>query len=217
MSWTYAYPHPAVTVDVVIFSIVDDALSVLLIRRGRAPFEGAWALPGGFVDIDESLKRAALRELREETGLRAAWLEQLYTFGHPQRDPRERVISVAYFALVAAGSAEPQAGSDASDTRWFAVDRLPELAFDHNKIVAKARERIREKAETSPIALQLLPNTFTLPELQRAAECVLGRRLDRRNFRKRILGLGVIEATGATRRDGPHRPARLFKIAAANH
>ena len=212
MGYTYDYPHPAVTVDVVVFTIHDNDLEVLLIRRAQEPFAGSWALPGGFVGMRESLRRAAWRELREETGVRAAFLEQLGAFGHPQRDPRERVISVVYFALIPFERLHFQAASDAADARLFGVGTLPELAFDHERIVRRARDRLAEKAADPLISLQLVPARFTLTELQRAQELLLDESLDKRNFRKRALASGLIEATGDKQRTGAHRPAGLYRI-----
>lgn len=211
MSYTYDYPHPAVTVDVVVFTIHDNDLEVLLIRRALEPFAGSWALPGGFVGMRESLRRAAWRELREETGVRAAFLEQLGAFGHPRRDPRERVISVVYFALIPFDRLHFQAASDADDARLFGVATLPELAFDHERIVRRARDRLTEKAVDPLIALQLVPARFTLTELQRAQELLRDESLDKRNFRKRMLASGLIEATGEKKRAGAHRPAGLYR------
>lgn len=213
MAWCYEYPHPAVTVDVAVFTFADNALKVLLVRRAEDPFAGRWALPGGFVGIDESLKRAAWRELGEETGIRAGFLEQVGAFGRPDRDPRERVITIAYLALVAADRLEIRPGSDAAEARLFDVGSLPDLAFDHAKILSRARARLREKLDEPRTALQLLPEPFTLPALQRAHELVLGRPLDKRNFRKKILASGLVKPTGAQRRDGPHRPAALYRAA----
>lgn len=210
MPYTYDYPHPAVTVDVVILTIEDDDLKVLLVQRGTEPFAGRWALPGGFVNIDESLRRAAWRELKEETGLNAAFLEQLGAFGHPDRDPRERVITVAYYALIPAERLEIQAGSDAHDARLFSMNELPELAFDHAKILRRAFDRVKEKIEDPVIALQLVPAEFTLTDLQRVHERILGVTLDKRNFRKKMLSLDLLEPTGGERRDGRHRPAKLY-------
>jgi len=212
MPYTYDYPHPAVTVDIAVVTIHDNDLKVLLIRRAQEPYAGMWALPGGFVEIDESLRRAAWRELREETGVRASFLEQLGAFGHPDRDPRERVITVTYYALVANERLEVKAGSDAAEARLFSFADLPELAFDHSRILRRARARLKEKIADPVIALQLVPGRFTLTELQQVHELLLGERLDKRNFRKKWLGLGVIEATGETRRTGPHRPARLYRV-----
>ncbi|MEO1035887.1 MAG: NUDIX domain-containing protein [Pseudomonadota bacterium] len=212
MSYTYQYPHPAVTVDIAIFSIRHDALNVLLIKRAQAPFAGEWALPGGFVGIDEALEVAAARELKEETGVDAGYLEQLYTFGAPQRDPRERVISVAYFALIPSDRLEIRAASDAEGVAWFPVSELPALAFDHDKILATALERLTAKLDYSTIAFQLMPATFTMAELRHVYELVARSPIDKRNFSKRILALGVIEPTGDERRDGAHRPAMLYRV-----
>jgi 8-oxo-dGTP diphosphatase len=211
MPHTYDYPHPAVTVDIVVVTIHDNALKVLLIRRAQEPYAGMWALPGGFVEIDESLRRAAWRELREETGVSASFLEQLGAFGHPDRDPRERVITVVYYALVPHERLRVRAGSDAAEARLFSFEELPELAFDHAKILRRTQGRLRDKIEDPVIALQLVPKAFTLTELQRAHEFLLGRELDKRNFRKKLLALDVIEATGETKRSGPYRPARLYR------
>ena len=212
MAYTYEHPHPAVTVDIVVFTIAEGELKVLLIRRDAAPFEGSWALPGGFVEMNESLRRAAWRELREETGLNAAYLEQLQAFGHPDRDPRERVITVAYVALIPYERFDVQAASDARDARLFNLETLPELAFDHPRILRRACQRVKEKLSDPIIALQLVGKSFTLSELQRVHELILGKPLDKRNFRKKILAEGLIEATGDERRSGPHRPARLYTV-----
>jgi 8-oxo-dGTP diphosphatase len=208
----YAYPHPAVTTDIAVFTIRDDALQMLLIRRRNPPFAGAWALPGGFVDIDEDLDACAARELAEETGVTGVYLEQLYTFGTPGRDPRERVISVAYLALAPATTLAVQAGDDAADAAWFRLDALPPLAFDHADIIAKAHRRLVGKLDYSTIAFQLLPETFTLGELQRVYETLVDAEIDKRNFRKWALALEQIEATGELQRRGNHRPARLYRL-----
>jgi len=212
MSYSYDYPHPAVTADVAVFTVRNNALAVLLVRRSLPPFEGRWALPGGFVGIRESLRRAAWRELREETGIRAPFLAPVGAFGHPDRDPRERVISIAYYTLVAHDRLDIHAGSDAGDANLFAVTELPELAFDHDRILLRARERMQADFDDSVIGLELPGETFTLGELQRVYEIVLGRALDKRNFRRRILRLGVLEATGEARRVGTHRPAALYRV-----
>jgi len=203
------YLRPSVTVDVIIFTLRDDDLQVLLIKRGRPPFEGMWAIPGGFVDIVESLEEAALRELEEETGIRDVYLEQLYTFGAPDRDPRGRTITVAYFALVPAHTVRPRAGDDAAEARWWSVYDLPSLAFDHADILAYALQRLRYKLEYTAVGFELLPETFTLSELQAAYEVILGERLDKRNFRRKILSAGVIGETGECR-TGEGRPAKLY-------
>lgn len=205
------YPRPSVTADVVIFTLRDDDLKVLLIRRKLPPFQGMWAIPGGFVNIDESLESAALRELEEETGVRDVYLEQLYTFGSVERDPRGRVITVAYFALIPAPAIDPRAGDDASKARWWPMDDLPPLAFDHADILAYALQRLRYKLEYSAVGFELLPETFTLSDLQAAYEVILGEELDKRNFRRKILNADVIEETGGYR-TGEGRPARLYQF-----
>jgi 8-oxo-dGTP diphosphatase len=211
---TYEYPRPALTVDVVIFTLREGALHVLLVQRGGAPFAGMWALPGGFVNMEESLEEAASRELEEETGLNEAYLEQLYTYGEPQRDPRGRVVSVAYYALIPADAPiRAEGGSDARQARWQAVDQLPELAFDHAGIITYALRRLRYKLEYTAAGFQLLPELFTLTEIQRTYEMILGETLDKRNFRRRILEAGIIEPS-PHQRGGEGRPARLFRYRA---
>ena len=212
MPYVYEHPHPAVTVDIAVFTVASGRLALVLVQRADWPHAGKWALPGGFVDIDESLRRAAWRELREETGLQAGHLEQLGAFGRPDRDPRERVITVVYIALAPADRIRLRAGSDAQDARLFYVDELPELAFDHARIVGHAIDRISERLDTAGVASRLMPETFTLPELQRACEAVTGRSVDKRNFRKKLDALGLVEATGEQRHGGAHRPARLYRV-----
>ncbi len=212
MTYSYEYPHPAVTVDVIVFTVEEERLKVLLIRRGQEPFKGQWAIPGGFVGIDESLKRAAWRELKEETGVRAALLQQLGAFGRPDRDPRERIITVAYYALVAREKLTFRAGSDADDARLFALSDLPVLASDHGKILQRAAERLRQQLQDVTVPLQLLPTEFTMAQLQQVHECILGRKLDKRNFRKKMKSSGLFEATGEQRRTGSHRPAALYRV-----
>lgn len=214
--YCYAYPHPAVTADVALFTIQEERLKVLLIQRARAPFAGAWALPGGFVNPQECLEECALRELTEETGVGGVYLEQLFTFGQPDRDPRERVISVAYYGLTPVPALEPRAGSDAAQAAWFEVDQLPTLAFDHAAMIAKARVRLRAKLDYSTIAFQFMPKKFTLSELQSVYQSILGEALDKRNFRKRISALGLVKPTGEERRDGKHRPAALYRASHPN-
>ena len=204
------YPRPAVTVDVLLFTIRDEKLQLALIKRGLAPFQNQWALPGGFVRIEEELEAAARREIEEETGVRDVFLEQLYTFGACARDPRARVITVAYYALVPGEHLTLRADTDASDASWFALDNLPALAFDHAEIVRVGVERLKAKLEYSDIAYGLLPARFRLSELQRVYEIILGRELDKRNFRKRVVALGLVEATGKFS-SGAHRPAQLFR------
>jgi len=214
MSHTYEYARPSVTVDCVVFGLDLDAedLKILLIQRSGKPFAGMWALPGGFVDMDETLEQAAKRELQEETGISRLYLEQLYTFGDPGRDPRDRVITVAYYALVKLTDHTIKADTDASDVAWFGVSDLPRLAFDHAKIVATALGRLKGKVRYQPIGFELLPAKFTLSQLQRLYEVVLERELDKRNFRKKILGMGLLVETSEIQKDVAHRAARLYRF-----
>lgn len=207
------YERPSVTVDVVIFSILDEQLKVLLIKRKGWPFEGMWAIPGGFVHMDESLEEAAYRELAEETNVTRdqIYLEQLYTFGEPERDPRTRVITVAYFALVAADQLDPRAADDAEDVAWFSVYDLPPLAFDHTQILDYALTRLRYKLEYSAVGFQLLPEKFTLRDLQDAYEIILGTQLDKGNFRSKLRKTNVVEKIDGYRDTGG-RPARLYRF-----
>lgn len=216
LAYTYEYPRPSVTVDIILFTFKENALQVLLIRRKREPFAGKWALPGGFVNIDEDLEDAALRELQEETGVTDVYLEQLYTFGAIDRDPRTRVITVAYFALLSADQATRyrlDAQTDASDARWWSIYALPELAFDHDRILPYALQRLRWKLEWTALGFLLLPEEFTLSELQRVYETVLRTPLDKRNFRRKILELGILEESGNIYK-GEHRPAKLYRFTA---
>jgi 8-oxo-dGTP diphosphatase len=212
MPFTYEYARPAVTVDITIFTVRNDELNVLLIKRAEPPFQGEWALPGGFVIKDADLEAAAARELVEETGVSGVYLEQLFTFGAPGRDPRGHTVTVAYSALIPSDNLELTASTDAEGVAWFAIDKLPELAFDHDDILEVAHDRLVAKLEYSTIAFQLMPESFTLTELQHVYELIERKAIDKRNFRKRILALGVIEATGDQKREGPHRPAKLYRV-----
>ncbi|HEY4299903.1 MAG TPA: NUDIX domain-containing protein [Candidatus Didemnitutus sp.] len=212
MPYTYEHPHPAVTVDAVVFGCDDADLKVLLIQRDLPPFRHRWALPGGFVRLDESLEDAARRELHEETGITAPYLEQLYTFGQPRRDPRERVISVAYYALVKLSEHAVHATSDALNVAWFPVADLPSLAFDHEEILESALRRLKGKIRYEPIGFELLPGKFPLSELQRLYETILEQPLDKRNFRKKILGMGLLADTEEIQQDVAHRAARLYRF-----
>jgi 8-oxo-dGTP diphosphatase len=202
------------TVDIVIFTVREKRLQVLLIKRGVPPFQGVWAVPGGFVLQLESLEEAALRELREETGVDDVYLEQLYSFGDVGRDPRGRVVTVAYFALISADRSPPKAGTDAAEAKWFDMDSLPELAFDHARVLEYALERLRNKLEWTTVGFQLLPEKFTLTELQQVYEAILGKALDKRNFRRKLGLLKILQPLHEHQRDGVHRPARLYRFSA---
>ena len=209
---SYASDRPSVSVDVVIFTLRDGDLQVLLIRRGHPPFAGNWAIPGGFVEINESLEAGALRELEEETGVQDVYIEQLYTFGRPDRDPRTRVITVAYIALMPENSrATIRAGDDAAEARWWSMYDLPTLAFDHADILNYALTRLRYKLEYTAVGFEFLPIEFTLSELQSAYEIILGESLDRGNFRKKLRRADVVEATQRFQTTGG-RPARLYRF-----
>jgi 8-oxo-dGTP diphosphatase len=212
--YTYDYFHPAVTVDCVVFGLdLDEAeLEVLLVRRKGEPFQGKWALPGGFVREDESLEQAARRELAEETGLKEVYLEQLYTFGAPKRDPRERVISVAHFALVKSREQHVHAATDAEDAAWFPASKLPHVAFDHAAILDAALARLKGKVRYQPVGFELLPPKFTLTQLQRLYEIVLGRPLDKRNFRKKVLATKLLVGLGEKQQGVAHRAAQLYRF-----
>ena len=212
MPHTYQYPRAALTVDCVVFGLDDQDLKVLLIQRGLPPFEGKWALPGGFVRVTETLEDAARRELEEETGLSQVFLEQLYTFGDVERDPRERVVSVAYYALVTLSDHDVHAATDARDAAWFGVHDVPSLAFDHAGILQMALERLRGKLRYQPIGFELLPKKFTLSQLQHLYELVLERELDKRNFRKRVLAMDLLIETDEVQQDVAHRAARLYRF-----
>jgi 8-oxo-dGTP diphosphatase len=214
--YSYDNPRPAVTVDVILFTFREGRLQVLLVNRKQPPFAGRSALPGGFVHMDEELEAAALRELNEETNVTHIYLEQLYTFGSPDRDPRGRVITVAYFALLGTDQADRlqlRAASDAAHVAWHDVYALPELAFDHNRILHYALQRLRWKLEWTALGFLLLPAEFTLSELQMVYETVLNEPLDKRNFRRKMLAAGVLEETGNLR-EGDHRPAKLYRFTA---
>lgn len=212
MSYSYQYPRPALTVDCVVFGFDEGELKVLVIQRGLEPFKGKWALPGGFVRVDETLDDAARRELEEEAGLRNVFLEQLYTFGAVNRDPRERVVSVAHYALVKLAAHETKAATDAADAKWFPISEPPKLAFDHENIFATALGRLKSKVRYQPIGFELLPPKFTLSQLQHLYEAVLETKLDKRNFRKKVLSFDLLIPLKETQMIGRHRPAQLFRF-----
>lgn len=212
MQHSYQYPRAALTVDCVVFGLDDSELKVLLIERALDPFKGKWALPGGFVRVDETLDDAARRELEEEAGLKSIFLEQLYTFGAVERDPRERVVSVAYYALVKMAAHETKAATDAVDARWFPISKVPKLAFDHGEILNTALLRLKGKVRYQPIGFELLPPKFTLSQLQHLYEAVLESELDKRNFRKKVLSFDLLVPLNETQMSGRHRPAQLFRF-----
>lgn len=210
--YSYEYPHPAVTVDCAVFGLDDGDLKILLIQRDLEPFAGSWALPGGFVKMDESLDAAARRELEEETGVKRIYVEQLGAFGDPGRDPRERVITVAYYAIVNLFEHEVKADTDARNAAWFPVDEPPKLAFDHAAILGSALARLQDKVRREPVGFEFLPRKFTLTQLQRLYETILCEPLDKRNFRKKILATGVLEETEDFEVDVAHRAAKLYSF-----
>jgi len=205
------YQPIQVTVDIVVFTVHEQTLQVLLIERGIDPFKGRYALPGGFVRTEETLEQAAFRELLEETGTKDVYLEQLYTFGDPHRDPRGRVVTVAYYALVPNDKSPLLAGTDAAAAAWYPVSALPPLAFDHKKIVEYAVDRLRNKLEYTNVGFQLLPAKFTLSALQALHEAILGKLLDKRNFRRKVLGLGLVKPSKEMQATG-RKPAQLFSF-----
>ncbi len=205
------YERPSVTVDVVIFALVGEDLQVLLVKRQESPFKGMWAVPGAFVRMAESLEDAAARALRDETGIQDVYMEQLFTFGEPNRDPRTRVITIAYFALVPYTDVLLEDLADTAVTAWHSVFALPQLAFDHATILEYALQRLRYKLEYTSVGFQLLPDEFTLTELQKAYEIILEEQLDKRNFRRKILSAEILEETGNKKQDGEGRPAKLYR------
>lgn len=210
--YTYEYPRPALTVDCIIFGLGENSLKVLLIQRTDEPFKGMWALPGGFVDINESIDEAARRELEEETGIKGLFMEQLYTFGDVNRDPRGRVVSVAYYALVNLSQYRVQAGSDARRAEWHEVSQVPPLAFDHKLIFETALKRLKGKVRYQPVGFELLPEKFALSQLQRVYELILNKELDKRNFRKKILGMDLLIELPERQKGVSHRAAKLYKF-----
>ena len=209
------FERPSVAVDLIMLTVIKGDLKVLLIKRGLWPFVGCWSLPGGFVKVTESLEDAAKRELKEETGVdpEKVYLEQLYTFGEPKRDPRTRVISVAYFALVDSAEIKPfvTGEEEIKEVKWYSVNELPKLAFDHEKIVSYALKRLRYKLEYTAVGFELLPDVFTLTDLQSLYEVILNEKLDKRNFRKKVLSIGIVEKTSRYKK-GSHRPAMLYRF-----
>ena len=206
----YRYPHPAVTADCVIFGFDGISIKVLLIERGIEPFKGKWALPGGFMNIDETADECALRELEEETGLKNVTAEQFYTFTEVNRDPRERVITVAYYSLVKL--ADVKGGDDAAAAKWFPLDEVPPLAFDHDRILRMATVRLKERICFEPVGFELLPEIFTMPELQNLYEAILRVRFDRRNFYNKMLKLGILAEAEPRPADAPSRTPTKYRF-----
>lgn len=202
------------SVDAVVFGYTSrEGLSVLLIKRSIAPFQGSWALPGGLVHDDETLEEAVQRELHEETGVAINYLEQLYSFGALQRDPRNRVVSIAYYGLVAPDAFDLHADTDAQDVAWFKIDELPDLAFDHTEIIRVAQERLKGKMTYEPVGFELLDKKFPFSELEKLYSTVLGRPVDRRNFKKKIMRFGFLEETDEKQQlAGAGRPGNLFRF-----
>ena len=209
--YTYQYPHPAVTTDCVIFGYdLREGLSILLVQRGIDPFKGRWAFPGGFLRMDEDADTGARRELMEETGFEAESITQFGAFTAVDRDPRERVITIAYLALVRKG--DVQGGDDAADARWFPVTAVPPLAFDHDRILRIALERLKEQIHFRPVGFELLPDVFTMSQLQALYEAILGVRFDRRNFSSKMLKLGLLQPTGQRPADAARRIPQLYRF-----
>ncbi|WP_298328389.1 NUDIX domain-containing protein [uncultured Dokdonia sp.] len=209
-----SFPNPQIklTVDAIVFGYNAGKISILLIQRKYDPFKGQWAIPGGFVLEDESLEEAVHRELKEETGVSINYLEQLYTFGAVDRDPRGRVVSVAYFGLIHPDGHTLEASTDAELARWFEIDDLPELSFDHKHILNLAIERLKGKITYEPIGFELLETKFPFSDLEKLYTTLLGRPVDRRNFRKKINNLNILDELDEKISLGAGRPASLFKF-----
>lgn len=209
-NYHYKYPHPSVTTDCVIFGFDGNKLKVLLVERGIEPFKGRWAFPGGFLKMDENAHEGALRELREETGLNNAYIRQFHTFTDPARDPRERVITIAHYALVRLQ--EVKGGDDAARAEWFALDEVPALAFDHDRILRMALKELRKQIHFEPVGFELLPPKFTVKQLQQLYEAILDVKFDRRNFYNKMKHLGILTRLDETIHNSPQKEAFLFKF-----
>jgi 8-oxo-dGTP diphosphatase len=213
--FAYEYKRPSLTADSVIFGFDGQSLNVLLVKRGIEPFKGRWAFPGGFIKMDETAEEGALRELKEETGMENAFIQQFHTFSNPLRDPRERVITIAFYALVRIQ--EVKGGDDAASARWFPLDEIPALAFDHDHMLRMATQRLRQEIHFHPIGFELLPEKFTLRELQSLYEAILGITFDRRNFAKKMLHLEILNELDETVWPTPKREAKLFSFNAGKY
>lgn len=208
--FAYEYPRAAMTTDAVIFGFDGEELKVLLVKRGVEPYKGAWAFPGGFMRMDETIEQCAARELKEETTLEAVYMEQFGVFSDINRDPRGRVMSTAFYALVKLS--EVEGGDDAMEARWFSINKIPVLAFDHDRILRQAMLRLREDIHFRPIGFELLPEKFSMPQLQRLYEAILDIHFDRRNFMKKMLAIGILEETNEQEKEYTHRPAVLYRF-----
>ena len=212
MPYTYKYPHPAVTTDCIVFGFDGTGLNILLIKRGIEPYKDCWAFPGGFLNMDETAEEGALRELHEETGIEEIYVEQLQAFTKVDRDPRERVITIAFTAFVRQEDyGYVKGGDDAKEAKWFSINELPPLAFDHDEILKIALERLRNKIRLEPIAFHLLNKTFTMTQVQSIYEAVLEQKYDRRNFHKKMTALGYIIPTG-DKQTANGRPGNLYSF-----
>ncbi|MBO7553754.1 MAG: NUDIX hydrolase [Bacteroidaceae bacterium] len=211
----YKYPHPSVTTDCVIFGFDGAKINVLLVERGINPYKGRWAFPGGFLKMDESALQGAKRELFEETGLKDAYIHQFHAFSDPQRDPRERVITIAYYALVRIS--EVKAGDDAAKAQWFPLDKVPSLAFDHDQILREATIALRRQIHFEPIGFELLPEKFTMTQLQHLYEAILDVKFDRRNFSNKMQHLGILTQLEETVTLPNKKEAFLYKFNAVNY
>ncbi len=212
MNQLSAYPQPSVTIDCVIFGYDGEKLAVLLLNRKEEPYAGMWTVPGGFLYLDETLEASADRILKTKTGLGSLYLEQLFTFGRPDRDPRGRVLSVAYYALINPERFELTTGKMANDVNWFPVSTLPALGFDHEDVLQTAIRRLQAKVTYQPVGFELLNPQFTISELQDLYECILNVTLDRRNFHKKITASGIVKPTGQKRLGEKNRAPELFEF-----
>lgn len=215
LKFCYRYPHPAVAVDCVIFGYDGNDIKVLLIQRGNYPYKTSWAFPGGFMNINETAEQAALRELKEETGLKDVIVRQLYTYTDIDRDPRERVISIAHYAL--ARISEVKAGDDAKDAKWFSLSEIPNLAFDHDVILNKALTTLKERICFEPIVFELLPEIFKMSELQNVYENILGIKFDRRNFYKKMNKLEILNEVEGRAKDSSRRIPIFYRFNAEKY
>jgi len=210
--YQYEYERPALATDCAIFGFDGGELKLLLIEREKEPFKNKWALPGGFVFMKETTEECAKRILIEKAGVKNVFIEQLYTFSDVDRDPRERIVSVAYFALVDKQQYEVIAGRDTLKAEWFELSKIPKLAFDHSKIVKAAFQRLKGKVSYQPIGFELLNEKFTLTQLQALYEAILEEPIDKRNFRKKILGMGFLKALEEKEKNVAHKAARFYSF-----